>query len=55
MTNTNDISYIGVDIAKDKLDICLHDGNYSNCVYDSFSNNLDGFMNYSLSSNLLTT
>ena len=24
----NDISYIGIDIAKDKFDICLHNGNY---------------------------
>lgn len=46
MTNINDISYIGVDIAKDKFDICLNNGDYSNSVYDSFSNNLDGFFNF---------
>jgi len=43
----NDISYIGVDIAKDKFDICLHNGDFSNCVYDSFTNDLDGFYNFS--------
>jgi hypothetical protein len=35
MTNTNDITYIGVDIAKLKFDICLHNGNFSSCVYES--------------------
>ncbi len=43
MTNKDDISYIGIDIAKDKLDVCLHDGNYSDCVYQSYTNDLDGF------------
>ena len=43
MTNISDISYIGVDIAKKTFDICLHDGNYSSCVYQSYSNDLDGF------------
>ncbi len=46
MTNTNDITYIGVDIAKLKFDICLHNGNFSNCVYESYSNNFDGFFNF---------
>ncbi|MFA6195640.1 MAG: transposase [Sulfurimonas sp.] len=46
MTNINDITYIGVDIAKLKFDICLHNGNYSNCVYESYSNNFDGFFNF---------
>ena len=43
MTNINDISYIGIDIAKSKFDICLYSGNYSDCVYQSYTNDLDGF------------
>ncbi len=46
MANINDISHIGVDIAKDKFDICLNNGNFSSCVYQSYSNNLDGFFNF---------
>jgi len=38
------ISYIGVDIAKKKFDVCLYDGNFSSCVYKSFTNDLDGFL-----------
>jgi len=43
----NDISYIGVDIAKSKFDVCLYNGNFSNCVYASFTNDLDGFYDFS--------
>jgi len=43
MAKINDISYIGIDIAKDKFDVCLYNGKYANCVYQSYSNNLDGF------------
>lgn len=46
MTHLNVISYIGVDIAKEKFDICLYDSNFSNCVYSSYSNNLDGFFEF---------
>ncbi|MDO8454094.1 MAG: transposase [Sulfurimonas sp.] len=46
MTNINDITYIGVDIAKLKFDVCLHNGNFSNCVYESYSNDFDGFFNF---------
>jgi transposase len=42
----NNVSYIGVDIAKSKFDICLFNGNFSNCVYESFSNDMDGFYNF---------
>lgn len=42
----NDITYIGVDIAKSKFDICVYSGNFSNCVYESFTNNKDGFFNF---------
>jgi len=44
---TKHISYIGVDIAKSKFDICLYSGNFSSCVYESFTNDLDGFLNFS--------
>lgn len=40
------ISYIGVDIAKSKFDICLYNGNYSSCAYYSYSNDLDGFFEF---------
>lgn len=46
MTKINDISYIGVDIAKDKFDVCIYNGNYSDCVYKSYSNDLDGFFDF---------
>ncbi len=51
MTNINDITYIGVDIAKDKIDICINNGNSSGHVYSSYSNNLDGFLNFFLLAN----
>ena len=41
-----DITYIGVDIARSKFDICLYNGNFSNCVYESYSNNFDGFFDF---------
>ena len=43
---SNDITYIGVDIAKDKFDICIYNGSSSSCVYETYSNNLDGFFNF---------
>lgn len=43
MSKINDISYIGIDIAKSKFDVCVFNGNYANCVYNSYTNNLDGF------------
>jgi len=46
MTNTNDILFIGVDIAKLKFDICIYNGNFSSCEYETFSNDLDGFFNF---------
>ena len=48
MTNIDDITYIGVDIAKIKFDVCINNGNFSNCVYESYSNNLDGYFNFFL-------
>jgi transposase len=46
MNITNKITYIGVDIAKSKFDICIYNGNFSSCVYQSYSNDLDGFGNF---------
>jgi len=43
MNDLNFISYIGVDIAKAKFDICLYDSNLSSCVYNSYTNDIDGF------------
>jgi len=48
MNNINEVTYIGVDIAKSKFDICIYNGNFSSCVYQSYSNDLDGFKNFSL-------
>ena len=45
MTNKN-ITYIGVDIAKSKFDICIYNGNFSSCVYHSFTNDKDGFYDF---------
>ena len=42
------ISYVGVDIAKDKIDICVYDGNSSNHVYHSYSNENNDFDNFLL-------
>lgn len=46
MTNTVVITYIGVDIAKLKFDVCINNGNFSSCVYKSYSNDLDGFFEF---------
>ena len=43
---TNVITYIGVDIAKLKFDICVYNGNFSSCVYESYTNDIDGFINF---------
>ena len=48
MPNIHDISFIGVDIAKNKLDICVYNGNFSSCEYNSYSNDLDGFNDFLL-------
>jgi len=48
MNELTNISYIGVDIAKNKFDICVFNGNFSSCVYESFPNNMDGFLTSSL-------
>jgi transposase len=40
------ISYIGIDIAKLKFDVCFHNGDYASCIFDSFSNDLDGFFDF---------
>jgi len=44
MNDLTNIRYIGVDIAKEKFDVCLYDGNFSSCVYKTCLNNLDGFL-----------
>jgi len=46
MNELTNISYIGVDIAKNKFDICVFNGNFSSCVYESFPNNMDGFFDF---------
>ncbi len=46
MTKVNDITYIGVDMAKSKFDICINNGDFSSSVYNSYSNDLDGFFNF---------
>ncbi len=46
MDNIHEISYIGVDIAKSKFEICLYNGNFSSCVYDSYINDIDGFLDF---------
>lgn len=38
--------YIGVDIAKNKFDVCLYKGDYLNSLYDSFSNDSQGFLKF---------
>lgn len=35
--------FIGIDISKQKIDICYFNGDYSTSVFDSFVNNIDGF------------
>ena len=42
----NNITYIGVDIAKEKFDICIYDSNFSSSVYETYSNNIEGFDNF---------
>ncbi|WP_373002200.1 transposase [Sulfurimonas sp.] len=37
------ITYVGIDMAKSKFDICIYDGDFSNCIYETYSNNDDGF------------
>ncbi|WP_294963955.1 transposase [Sulfurimonas sp.] len=37
------ITYVGIDMAKNKFDICIYDGDFSNCIYETYSNNDDGF------------
>ena len=44
MNDSKNFRYIGVDIAKSKFDVCLYDGNFSSCVYNSYTNDLDGFL-----------
>ena len=43
---SNDITYIGVDIAKEKFDICVYSGSSSSLVYETYSNDLDGFFSF---------
>ncbi len=37
------VTYVGIDMAKSKFDICIYDGDFSNCIYESYLNNNDGF------------
>ena len=46
MSDIQEITYIGVDIAKSKFDICVYSGNFSSCIYKSFTNDLDGFYDF---------
>lgn len=46
MNDTSDITYIGVDIAKLKFDICINNGDFSDCVYNSYDNNISGFFDF---------
>ena len=38
--------FIGIDIAKQKIDCCYYNGDLSSCVFDSFINNADGFFEF---------
>jgi transposase len=40
----SNISFVGVDIAKSKIDVCLYDSNFSNCVYATYKNDSLGFL-----------
>ncbi|WP_324171723.1 IS110 family transposase [Sulfurimonas sp.] len=46
MLNKDNITLVGVDIAKSKFDICIYNGNFSSCKYESYSNDLEGFYNF---------
>lgn len=37
------ISYIGIDVAKTKFDVCVFNGDYSKFLYKSFSNDINGY------------